>query len=183
VRHAPRRLDPRRFGSDQDVNSAWWHWTVNVLAASPGLGRKRRAAVLTRAGLDVGTSIIEPGCWFFSNRVRFGAWCMINHRCYFDSRDEIVLEDGVGMAPEVMLCTSTHTIGGPENRRGSFRLAPVSIGAGTWLGTRVTVLPGVRVAPGCVVAAGAIVAADTEPNGLYAGVPARRIRDLDDGGG
>jgi acetyltransferase-like isoleucine patch superfamily enzyme len=40
------------------------------------------------------------------------------------------------------------------------------------------VLPGVTVAAGCVTAAGAVVAADTEPDGLYAGVPATRIRDL-----
>jgi acetyltransferase-like isoleucine patch superfamily enzyme len=30
----------------------------------------------------------------------------------------------------------------------------------------------------CVVAAGAVVTGDCEPDGLYAGVPARRVRDL-----
>lgn len=32
--------------------------------------------------------------------------------------------------------------------------------------------------PGCVIAAGAVVTRDAEPDGLYAGVPARRIRSL-----
>jgi acetyltransferase-like isoleucine patch superfamily enzyme len=42
------------------------------------------------------------------------------------------------------------------------------------------IMPGVEVGPGCVVAAGAVVIKDCEPNGLYAGVPAKRVRDLDD---
>jgi maltose O-acetyltransferase len=32
-----------------------------------------------------------------------------------------------------------------------------------------------------VIAAGAVVTEDCAPDGLYAGVPARRIRDLDEG--
>jgi maltose O-acetyltransferase len=41
------------------------------------------------------------------------------------------------------------------------------------------VLPGVTVGDGCVIAAGAVVNADCQPDGLYAGVPARRVRDLE----
>jgi len=38
--------------------------------------------------------------------------------------------------------------------------------------------PGVSIAPGGVIGAGAVAASDTEPDGLYVGVPARRIKDL-----
>nr|WP_246078761.1 DapH/DapD/GlmU-related protein [Modestobacter excelsi] len=54
----------------------------------------------------------------------------------------------------------------------------VIIGRGSWIGAAATVLPGVTVAPGCVIAAGAVVTRDTQPDGLYVGVPARRIRSL-----
>lgn len=54
-----------------------------------------------------------------------------------------------------------------------------TVGDGCWIGANATILPGVTVAPGCVIAAGAVVTKDTEPDGLYAGVPARRVRDLD----
>ena len=37
---------------------------------------------------------------------------------------------------------------------------------------------GVTVGDGCVVAAGAVVREDCEPGGLYAGVPARRVKKL-----
>ncbi len=48
------------------------------------------------------------------------------------------------------------------------------IGDRCFLGLNSTIRDGVTLAPGCVVAAGALVTADTEPDGLYVGVPARR---------
>lgn len=182
MRPAPRALDPRLFRATRNVNSAWWHWTVNVLAASPAVGRKGRSALLARAGIDVGTALVEPGCFFFGARVRLGDWAWINHRCYFDARDEIEIGPYCSVAMEVMLCTSTHEVGEAGKRAGAYRSAPISIGAGTWLGTRAMVLPGVTIGPGCIVAAGAVVTADLEAHGVYAGAPARRVRDLDPGG-
>lgn len=50
------------------------------------------------------------------------------------------------------------------------------IGERCFLGLNSTIRDGVSVAPGCFIAAGALVTADTEPDGLYMGVPARRHR-------
>jgi acetyltransferase-like isoleucine patch superfamily enzyme len=41
----------------------------------------------------------------------------------------------------------------------------------------VTVTANTIIAKGCIIGANAVVTHDTEPNGLYAGVPARRLRD------
>jgi maltose O-acetyltransferase len=85
----------------------------------------------------------------------------------------------VYIAHRVNVLTATHAIGDrrqraslPQQRR------PVEIGSGCWLGTGATVLPGVTIGDGCVIAAGAVVTGDCTADGLYAGVPARRIRDL-----
>lgn len=48
------------------------------------------------------------------------------------------------------------------------------LGERCFLGLNSTVRDGVVVAPRCFVAAGALVTADTEPDSLYVGVPARR---------
>lgn len=56
---------------------------------------------------------------------------------------------------------------------------PIIIGDNVWLGTNVTVCPGVSIASNCVVAAGAVVAKDlNEENCLYGGIPAKKIREL-----
>ena len=46
-----------------------------------------------------------------------------------------------------------------------------------WLGANTTILKGVTIAEGCVIAAGAVVTKSTEPYGVYAGVPAKRLAD------
>jgi maltose O-acetyltransferase len=78
-----------------------------------------------------------------------------------------------------MFCTSPHDLGDAHKRAGAYRSAPIAIGAGTWIGTRAIVLPGVTVGPGCVIGAGSVVTGDLDAHGEYVGVPARRIRDLD----
>jgi len=163
----------------RNINSRWWHLAVNVIGASHLLSRDQRHGLLTRCGIELGTSIVESGCWFWGNNVEFGEWCMINHGCQFDARDRITLGARVGLAPDVLIVTSTHEPGDSHNRRADYTSAPVVIGDGTWIGTRATVLPGVTIGHGCVIAAGAVVAKDCEPDGLYGGVPAKRLRDLE----
>jgi maltose O-acetyltransferase len=84
------------------------------------------------------------------------------------------------IGPRAMVLTSTHAVGGPGRRGGDSEYRPVTIGDGCWIGAGAIVLPGTTVAEGCVIAAGAVVASDTAPQGLYAGTPARRLRDLDE---
>ena len=72
-----------------------------------------------------------------------------------------------------------HEFGPPGERTGALMPAPVTIGDGVWIGACVTILPGVTIGPSCMVASGAVVSGDCEPNGLYAGNPARRVRELD----
>lgn len=47
-----------------------------------------------------------------------------------------------------------------------------------WIGSNVTIMPGVRIKEGCILGAGAVVLTDTEPYCIYAGVPAKKIRQL-----
>ncbi|WP_258724064.1 acyltransferase [Cellulomonas sp. NS3] len=55
--------------------------------------------------------------------------------------------------------------------------AGIRVGAGCWIGAKVTVLDGAQIGDGCIVAAGAVVAAGTyPPNGIYGGVPARLLK-------
>jgi acetyltransferase-like isoleucine patch superfamily enzyme len=55
---------------------------------------------------------------------------------------------------------------------------PITIGAGSWIGCNVTLLPGANIAPGCVIGAGSVVTKPTLPDGVYVGAPARLVRFL-----
>lgn len=56
---------------------------------------------------------------------------------------------------------------------------PVTIGNDVWMGANVVVLPGVTIGDNVVIAAGAVVTKDVPSNTLVAGVPAKKIRDLE----
>ncbi len=165
----------RNWGS---TDSPLWHFVVNVIAASGVLPISMRLRLLRAAGLRIATDWVLPGCYFFGADVTIGRNTWVNHRCYFDTRGPIRIGDGCDLGMEVMFCTSSHEIGPPSKRAGKSFDAEIVVGDGSWLGSRAVVLPGVTIAPGCVVAGGAVVTSDTEPHGLYAGVPARRVKEL-----
>ncbi len=54
---------------------------------------------------------------------------------------------------------------------------PITLEEDVWLCANVTVTADVKIARGCIIGANAVVTRDTEPYGLYVGVPARRLRD------
>jgi carbonic anhydrase/acetyltransferase-like protein (isoleucine patch superfamily) len=60
-----------------------------------------------------------------------------------------------------------------------WRNAPVSIGAGSWIGHGAVVLPGSRIGAHTVVAAGAVVSGEHPDRCVLAGVPARVVRHHD----
>jgi maltose O-acetyltransferase len=84
----------------------------------------------------------------------------------------------VQLGHHVVLLTVNHEMGPSSARCGPLKAAPIHIGDGVWIASRVTVLPGVSIGDGSVVAAGAVVSRDVAPNTLVAGVPARLVRVL-----
>jgi maltose O-acetyltransferase len=102
----------------------------------------------------------------------------INEGCSFDNLERVTIGDRVHVGPEVLFGTSSHEMGCSKARAGDVFLAPLVVGSGCWIGARAVILPGVTIGEGCVVGAGAVVTKDCLPHGLYAGVPARRVRDL-----
>jgi maltose O-acetyltransferase len=161
-----------------DVRIAIFHAVVNVFIGSSCVPRHVRRELYRALGFKIGGASLSPHLTFKGNRVDIGDHVFINERCSFDNLECVTIGDGVHVGPEVLFGTSTHEIGDSSRRAGHVYLAPVVVSRGCWIGARAVLLPGVTVGEGCVVAAGAVVTKDCLPDGLYAGVPARRIRDL-----
>lgn len=51
------------------------------------------------------------------------------------------------------------------------------IGDDVWIGYGAIIISGVNIADGTIIAAGSIVTKDTEPYSIYAGNPAKKIKD------
>ena len=76
----------------------------------------------------------------------------------------------------VMFVNDTFERGGPARGDQTLWKATV-IGDRVSIGSNATILP-VRIAHGVVIGAGAVVTRDIDKPGVYAGNPARRLRDL-----
>lgn len=140
---------------------------------------RARALRLLGARLGAGTVIEGNVRVTLPSRLVTGDDVYVNFDCLLDSLGGIALEGGVRLGPATRLLTTTHDLGGHSMRAGERRYRPIRVGAGAWIGGCVTVLPGASIGEGCVVGAGAVVTGDLEPDGLYLGSPARRVRDLD----
>ena len=138
-----------------------------------------RARLLRAFGLDVDpTSRIYPRCFFGGTKVHIGRHTFVNYDCFFDNSAAISLGANCSLGMAVLLCTSYHDVGGHGCRAGAVRGAPIVVEDGCWIGASSTLLPGITVREGCIIAAGSVVASDCEADGLYAGNPAKRVRDL-----
>jgi putative colanic acid biosynthesis acetyltransferase WcaF len=71
------------------------------------------------------------------------------------------------------VCGATHLYNEP-----SFRLVslPMRLGAYSWICARAAVNPGVNVGDGAILALGSVATKDLEPFGIYAGIPARKVK-------
>ena len=106
----------------------------------------------------------------------------VGSRCTFhdnriDLAREVMIGDDVGFSPEVAMYTHGYWQSVLEGFPVKF--APVVVGDATVIGFRSVLLPGANVGHKCVVGAQSVVAGKLEPWGVYAGNPARLVREVE----
>ncbi len=164
------------------VASRRWSFWVNTVAASSYLGSDARKALYRRLGLEISPEAYDfgPRCYIHSVDISVGARTLINSFCWFENVGRLSIGEGVAVGPHTVIFTSTHHVGSSASRAaGSWYYLPVTLEDGCWIGGRTLIQPGVTIGHGSIVAAGSVVAKDTEPDWLYGGVPAGKIRRLD----
>jgi acetyltransferase-like isoleucine patch superfamily enzyme len=77
----------------------------------------------------------------------------------------------IGWDVEILDCYFHHLL------QDNFEMCkPIEIGSHVWIGSRATILKGVKIGSGSVVAYGAVVTNNVPENTLVAGVPAKIIK-------
>jgi maltose O-acetyltransferase len=153
---------------------------LNGIVNGPALPQFLRVYAWNRVGHDLDpTAVISPGCFLSDRRgLTVGPRTFINYNCYFDLDASITIGRDVQVGYDVAFVTGSHRFGDGRQRAGEHAPEPIVVEDAVWIGARSTLLGGIVIGEGCVIAAGAVVTRDCEPNGLYAGVPAVRKRDL-----
>lgn len=170
----------RLFRSGEDMVSPGVREKISDLVR-PGLVPGRiRVRALRAAGVDVGERVIVgPGLRLRgSGRLVLSDGVGMSHDCTIDCNGGVFIGTNARFGPNCMLITSSHEMGGPEQRVGDLTVKPVTIGAGAWLAAGVIVLPGVTIGEGAVVAAGVVVRRNVPANTLWASQGPRQYMKL-----
>ncbi len=145
-------------------------------ALDPGdfAGRSRLLQeLLGEIGAD--SHVESPFFCDYGTQIRLGARVFVNMGCVFLDAAAITLHDAVQLGPNVQLLTSDHPRDAGERARGRESALPISIGARSWLGGGVIVLPGTEIGADVVVGAGSVVTKSLAPGTVAAGNPCRAI--------
>lgn len=105
------------------------------------------------------------------------------------NNNEICVKIGknVSIAPNVTLITESRANNGKEInelfyvREMLTKVGNILIEDEVWIGANVTIMPGVTIGKCAVIGAGSVVLTDVEEYSIYAGTPAKKIRNLKTG--
>jgi len=157
-------------------------YATNKVAASHIFPQALRRRSLRWLGAEIGpgTRILPQTLIRSPKKLTIGSNSFLSYRITIEGEGDLSIGSHCHVATGVTFVTTTHELvesRGPS-RAGPRVTAAIRVEDGSWIGANVTILPGVVIGGACVIGAGAIVAASCRSNGLYVGVPARRIRDL-----
>lgn len=167
---------PMTSRSDRARRGVWNICWLVFFRPSPRPFHAWRAMLLRLFGAKLGakchfypaSKVWAPWNLRCEDRVTFGDGAEIYNPSpiYFGSH-AIVSQGGY-------VCGATHLYNEPEFRLVSF---PMKFGAYSWICARAMVSPGVSVGEGAILGLGSVATKDLEPFGVYAGAPARKVKD------
>jgi acetyltransferase-like isoleucine patch superfamily enzyme len=145
-----------------------------------------RTVFLRLAGAKIGKNATIHAVKFFNvyrggfGVLQMGDNCFVGDETLIDLADEIIMEGDVTLAERVAILTHVN-VGFQDHPLQTYFPSysrKVVFKRGCFVGTNVTILPGVTVGECAFVAAGAVVREDVPPYHVVGGVPASTIRVL-----
>lgn len=118
-----------------------------------------------------GVRILCPG------KVSIGKNTTVNIYTTLDGNGGLTIGDDVMIGPYCQILTASHIYASrtiPMKYQG-ISTASVVIGNDVWLGSNVTILPGVAIGHGAIIGASSVVTRNISPFEIAAGVPAKII--------
>lgn len=120
----------------------------------------------------------------FKPRIVIGNRVTATSNLTIGAHQEVVIEDDVLFASNINITDGLHGFTDatePYKYQPIFRIAPIRIGRGCWIGQNVVVMPGVVIGEQTIVGANSVVTGNLPPRSIAVGAPARVIKQWDDG--
>lgn len=134
-----------------------------------------KIALLRAFGAKIGKGMVIKNnvCIKYPWKLIVGDRVWLGEGCWIDNLDKVTIGNDVCVSQGALLLTGNH-----DYTRATFdyRNAPIVLEDGVWIGAKAVVVPGVTVRTLSVLTVGAVILKDTEPYGIYQGVPAVKIK-------
>lgn len=137
--------------------------------------------LLRSIGCQIGENTKVVGPLYNTGKLLIGDNCWIGKNLTVHGNGTVRIGDNCDIAPDVTFLTGGHRIGSAEHRAGPGETYQIAVGNGAWIGARATVTMNTAIGDGAVIAACACVIRDVPDNTLVGGVPAKIIKELEDG--
>lgn len=126
------------------------------------------------------TLIRENVCIFtYGGAVKIGSNVSINPNVLIQANGGVTIGDDVRIAGNTSIIAGNHIFSSKEKViwRQGMSTKGIVIQNDVWIGTGVSILDGVTVGHGSIIAAGSVVTKDVRPMSVYAGVPAKYLKE------
>lgn len=112
------------------------------------------------------------------DRITMGSKVGIGADCWLNGYGGIDIGDGTMLGPRTMIHSANHSVAKDARIEiQGWGIRPVLIGSDCWIGMGVTICPGARIGDGSVIGAGSVVTGDLGGMAIYAGNPAKFIKE------
>lgn len=153
----------------------WWLVQSCLFSTSPQFMYGWRRFLLRAFGATIGQgAIIRPTVRVtYPWKLTVGNHAWIGDHVDLYTLDDIIIGDHVVVSQRSYLCTGSHD---PSSRTFSIYAKPIVVKEGAWVATDVFVGPGVTVGRNALIGARSSLFSDAEPDFLYVGSPAHKMK-------
>jgi putative colanic acid biosynthesis acetyltransferase WcaF len=161
------------------VEAAWYFCGLPLLRSHWITSSSFRSRLLRLFGAKIGKGVyVKPGL-----RVKFpwyldvGDHSWLGEDLWIDNLAQVTIGPHCCISQGAYLCTGNHDWSTPNMRL--FR-RPIRCEAGSWIGAKSVICPGVTLGSGAIAAAGSVILKDIPAMEVHAGNPAGflRVREL-----
>jgi acetyltransferase-like isoleucine patch superfamily enzyme len=168
-------IDRERFAAVKPLLWLWEMFDRSVLGENVALGVPFRRILARRIFRRCGANFkaFHQVKFSFGYNMEVGNNVVVHRHVLLDDRGGIRLGDGVSVSDYVNIYSHTHDLAD-----GRIVYTPATVvEAGVRITYHATVLAGRHLGQDSLVGAGSILTRDTDPRGVYVGVPARKVKE------
>jgi len=111
------------------------------------------------------------------NNIYVGENFYAGFNCTILDMSEVRIGNNCLLGPNVGIYTTGHNIN-PVDRHKTGISKPITIGDNVWIGGHSVLIGGIKIGNNSIIAAGTVVTKDIPENTIYAGNPAKKIKDI-----